>query len=264
MINVPDPHAPTIPTPPSTIKPLEILCESELSTLPDITQEARKKGIDIILLQETKMTKEEEPDFEDFSVIHSFFNVVVDNLNEQERRDKRDKNLESSSSNQNYTSKQDNVAGSEGLLTAVRLKNGLPIYNFITIDITPTEKLLVHNVYAPCDKLSNKKFLSQLHLHHKQVKHKFSNHKIHTVFAGDFNAILNLSDLEGESFFDPPSENNDHFLAFTQKNELKSAIHSLIKNNYFRFTHWTNNRSDDPNAPPSYIRMTLNPSGKFQ
>jgi len=82
--------------------------------------EAWDDNTHVILLQETKMSKEDEWKFK-HAGIHGYFVVEVDNLNREERIAKRDCKRRESAQDL-VRAPQDNVAGSEGLLIAVRRK----------------------------------------------------------------------------------------------------------------------------------------------
>jgi len=66
------------------------------------------------------MKKEEEVSFQ-HAGIHRNFLVGIDNLNNEERTAKRDKKRRESR-NEPVRAPQDNIAGSEGLLIAIRRK----------------------------------------------------------------------------------------------------------------------------------------------
>jgi len=79
--------------------------------LDEITREATQKGADIILIQETKIKKEEEPKIV-FLEIAKKYNIFMENLNKVEREEKRNSNIPT---NGNIRAPHENIRGSEGI-----------------------------------------------------------------------------------------------------------------------------------------------------
>jgi exonuclease III len=243
-----------------------------------IAEESIRDNIDIIMLQEIKMKKEEENNFV-YNPINREYLTEVNNLSLEERIKKRDANIEKRVNNQ-ITVPQDNPGASEGLLTAVRLvgsttKWPCKFYNPMKIiedenfskelkvdeieDINEVKHKIItvaleydnkniyclHNVYAPCDRIQNRKTLKVLNIIRKFLNNKeeYKNKNIHHVECGDFNGIIQENDIihikTPKNEQSSPSINNmNNLREHIKENNACSAICELINStNEERFTH---------------------------
>jgi len=113
--------------------------------IPCTTKQAMRMQIDIIALQETKMKQEEENQFK-YNEIHKAYTVMVDNLNEEERIQKRDNNI---SSGEILRKPQSRIKGSEGLLLAIRKSGNSPKWP-TTFHKNPNHRVLSECICPQC------------------------------------------------------------------------------------------------------------------
>jgi len=152
---------------------------SHQSKIQSVSEEAKAKKYDIILLQETKMKKEEEQAFKFHTANH--FLMVLDNLSL-------------------VRAPQQEIGGSEGLLIGIRKDQttGAPIWQ-TTVITHPSHRVL------SCENGKNKEFFTELENHIESTNNLVRGKNILSVIAGDFNATVDKGD---DRNFTRPNHNN--------------------------------------------------------
>jgi len=133
--------------------------------------------------------------------------VEVDNLSRDERIAKRNRKRRESK-HEFVRAPQNNVAGSEGLLIAVRRRGPFeaPIWETtfyktgthriltVVLKTNPKEYLIVHNIYAPNSYQEYERFIEELNKHIAKIAGIYKDSHLTTIIAGDFNATVSQSE----------------------------------------------------------------------
>jgi len=138
---------------------------------------------------------------------------------------KRDKKRRESSQ-EPVRAPQDNVAGSEGLLRAVRRKGSHepPIWETTFHKNSSHRILIIHNIYAPNSYQDYQSFVAELNKHMASIASIYKDSHQTTILAGDFNATVSQGEhnfLEDEPY--SPGRNQPHLTKLMDRHKMYSV-----------------------------------------